>query len=122
MFYYDDRPCATLAALEMKKSLVRLNETQDAKGKELFRHGIDIHKGEVLAGTVGSEDRLSHALIGDTVNLASRIQDLTKKTHCDILVSKEAAKYLLGSFNPKSAGSHRVKGYSRPIRVFQIKG
>jgi len=113
---------AVLAACEMKKNLEALNRSRIVQGKEPLRHGIGIHTGEVLAGTVGSVDRLSYTLIGDTVNLASRIQDLTKKTRCDILMSEETAKHLHRPFNLKNGGSHRVKGFSKPIGVFQMKG
>jgi len=59
-------------------------------------------------------------LIGDTVNLGSRIQDLTKEFHCDILVSEETVKRLTHSFEMKKTPPHRVKGYSKLITVFQI--
>ena len=111
---------AVLAALEMRKNLDGLNEIRRKEGKKPFKHGIGIHTGEVLAGNTGSHDRLSYALIGDTVNLGSRIQDLTKEFHCDILVSEETVKRLTHSFEMKKNPPHRVKGYSKLITVFQI--
>ena len=89
---------AIFAALEMRKSLVLLNKARVKKGLQTFSHGIGIHTGEVLAGNGGSEDRLSYTLIGDTVNLASRIQELTKEFLCDILVSEETVKRLENAF------------------------
>ena len=111
---------AVLAALEMRKNLDALNETRLKEGKKPFKHGIGIHTGEVLAGNTGSHDRLSYALIGDTVNLGSRIEDLTKKFHCDILISEDTVKHLTSSFEMKKCPPHKVKGYSKPITVFQI--
>jgi adenylate cyclase len=111
---------AVLAALEMRKSLEELNRVRAKEGKEPFRHGIGIHTGEVLAGNTGSEDRLSYTLIGDTVNLASRIQELTKEFQCDILVSEEAVKMLENGFDMKKESPSMVKGYSTPITVFQV--
>ena len=111
---------AVLAALEMRKSLEELNRFRAEEGKEPFRHGIGIHTGEVLAGNTGSEDRLSYTLIGDTVNLASRIQELTKEFQCDILVSKEAVKSLENGFNMKKESPSMIKGYSTPITVFRV--
>ena len=111
---------ALLAALEMRKSLEELNKLRLEEGKNPFRHGIGIHTGEVLAGNTGSEDRLSYALIGDTVNLASRIQGLTKIFHCDILVSEQTVKGLRNSFQIEKESPHMVKGYSKPITVYRI--
>ena len=111
---------AMLAALEMRKSLEELNRLRAEEGKEPFRHGIGIHTGEVLAGNTGSEDRLSYTLIGDTVNLASRIQGLTKEFQCDILVSEDAVKGLENGFDMKKESPIMVKGYSTPVTVFRV--
>src|SRR5581483_2791513 len=69
---------AVRAALDMRARLVALNEARRRAGKPPLRHGIGVHTGTVLAGNIGASERLSYALVGDTVNLASRIQDLTK--------------------------------------------
>jgi adenylate cyclase len=113
---------AILAALEMRKRLKELNNTRMKAGKSPFSHGIGIHTGMVLAGNTGSEDRLSYALIGDTVNLASRIEQLTKPLHCDILVSEETAKRLENGFQMKAEAPQKVKGYSRPLTVYRTLG
>ena len=111
---------AVLAACEMRRSLEALNGTRVRQGKTPFRHGIGIHTGLVLAGNTGSEDRLSYALIGDTVNLASRIEQLTKVFHCDILVSEETRQKLESAFRMKPENPQMVKGYSKPLRVYQV--
>jgi class 3 adenylate cyclase len=111
---------AVQAALEMRKALNELNKERAGKGKVPFRHGVGIHTGEVLAGNTGSNDRLSYALIGDTVNLASRIQGLTKEIPCDILLSEATAMRLQDPFHLEKEGGRRVKGYSRPITVYRI--
>ena len=113
---------AVLAALEMRKRLEALNTTRKSQGKTPFGHGIGIHTGMVLVGNTGSEDRLSYALIGDTVNLASRIEQLTKALHCDILISEETAKRLENAFQMKAEIPQKVKGYSRPLTVHRILG
>ncbi len=111
---------AVKAALEMRKALESLNELRKAQGKPPFAHGIGICTGEVLAGNTGSEDHLSYALIGSTVNLASRMQDLTKSIPCDILLSEDTAKRLQHPFHLKEHPPQQVKGYSRPITVYQV--
>ena len=111
---------AILAALEMRKRLEELNNNRVKAGKTPFSHGIGIHTGMVLAGNTGSEDRLSYALIGDTVNLASRIEQLTKPFRCDILVSEETVKRLENGFQMKAEAPQKVKGYSRPLTVYRI--
>jgi class 3 adenylate cyclase len=106
----------------MRKRLEELNSTRMKEGKTPFSHGIGIHTGIVLAGNTGSEDRLSYALIGDTVNLASRIEQLTKALRCDILVSEETVKRLENTFQMKAETPQRIKGYSRPLNVYRLLG
>ncbi len=113
---------ALRAALAMRNGLAELNRARSADGKPLFRHGIGIHTGMVLAGNTGSEDQLSYALIGDTVNLASRIQDLTKSIEWDIVVSEETVRNLKGSFELKKEATATVKGYSKPVVVYSLLG
>jgi class 3 adenylate cyclase len=122
LWYEDHAQKAIMAALEMRSILEELNRTRTAEGLTPFRHGIGIHTGEVLAGNTGSEDRLSYTLIGNTVNLTSRIEGLTKKFKCDILASEETVKRLTGSFNLKKEPPQMVKGYSKPITIYQVIG
>ena len=111
---------ALKAALAMRAALAELNGDRSAAGKPPFRHGIGIHTGMVLAGNTGSEDHLSYALIGDTVNLASRIQGLTRSMKCDILVGEETVKSLKGSFPLRREAPASVKGYSKPVVVYSL--
>jgi len=113
---------AVLAAIEMRKALEMLNNKRGRKGLATFRHGIGIHTGEVLAGNTGSEDRLSYTLIGETVNLASRIQiqDLTKDLDCDILLSEQTVKRVERAFKLKKEPPQRVKGYDSKVVVYQL--
>ena len=122
IWYEDHAQKAIMAALDMRASLEELNRIRAAEGLTTFRHGIGIHTGEVLAGNTGSEDRLSYTLIGNTVNLTSRIEGLTKKFKCDILASEETVKGLTGSFNLKKKPPQMVKGYSKPITIYQVIG
>jgi adenylate cyclase len=120
--FQDDRHAenALRAAIAMRKSLEELNAEREGEGKIPFKHGIGIHTGTVMAGNTGSEDRLSYALVGDTVNLASRIQDLTKRFECDILISKETVKKLKTTFPMEVLEPQEIEGYSKPISVCRL--
>lgn len=111
---------AVRAALEMRARLAAINRERERQGLQPFRHGIGLHTGEVLAGTVGSEDRLCYALIGDTVNLASRIESLTKELKCDILASEATVTRLKGSFRIGKRFSRSVAGREAPVTVYEI--
>lgn len=76
--YDDHTDMAVEAALLMRSRLISLNQSLEKKGFSPFQHGIGIHTGAVLAGNIGSNDRISYALVGDTVNLASRIGSLPR--------------------------------------------
>ena len=112
---------AVLAALEMRKRLEALNTKREEVGEDPVRHGIGIHTGVVLAGSVGSPERLVYAMVGDAVNLASRIQDLTKKFATDILISL-ATKELLrdDKFQLISLGQTAIRGKSEEIEIFSV--
>ncbi|MHA2061700.1 MAG: adenylate/guanylate cyclase domain-containing protein [Candidatus Sifarchaeia archaeon] len=113
---------AVMAALEMKKSLEELNSSRLKEGKTPFRHGIGIHTGELLAGNTGSEDQPSYALIGDTVNLASRLQGLNKEFGTEIIISAATRKRLDDSFNLKRLPATKVKGKSGTETLFALDG
>ncbi|MCF8062961.1 MAG: HAMP domain-containing protein [Deltaproteobacteria bacterium] len=112
---------AVRAALEMRRNLEALNRERERGGKSPFRHGIGIHTGMVLAGITGSDKRLSYALIGDTVNLAARIEDLARDLEADILVSGDTARRLERSYDLEELPPRRVKGYSKPITVLRVR-
>ena len=118
----EDHPdLAVQAALEMRKGLDELNRERIGKGKQPFEHGIGIHTGRLLAGNTGSQDRLSYALIGGTVNLASRIAGLNKTFGSDILVSSATVERLHQTFPLTEQPEQMVKGYSKPITVYRIE-
>jgi adenylate cyclase len=111
---------AVRAAMEMRKSLDNLNDQRAGQGKPSLRHGIGICTGQVLAGITGSENRQSYTLIGSTVNLASRIETLTKTVGCDILISQETKAGLTHAFPLQEEKPQAVKGYSKPITVYRL--
>ena len=76
---------------------------------------------KLLAGTTGSRDRLSYALIGGTVNLASRIAGLNKTFNSDILVSSATVERLRAAYPMTEESEQMVKGYSKPITVYRVE-
>jgi len=74
----------------------------------------------VLAGSIGGADRLSYALVGDAVNLASRIQDLTKAAGADILISATTRAALDSAVAVTALPAARVKGRSAEVEVFAV--
>lgn len=111
---------AVRAALEMRQRLDEWNAERRRAGKAPLRHGIGIHTGRVLAGKIGSAERLAYALVGDAVNLASRIQDLNKEFGTDILVSGTTRMLLNGDFELVALPAVRVKGRSVEVPVYKL--
>jgi class 3 adenylate cyclase len=116
-----DHPCHALeAALEMRRLLVVVNKKLERQGSFPLSHGIGIHSGPVVAANIGSPERLAYDLVGDTVNLASRIQGLTKKSNADILISATTRASLTKNFAIKKLPSIKVKGKSEPLDIFRV--
>jgi class 3 adenylate cyclase len=107
---------AVQAALEMRRRLAAWN----ADRAWPLQHGIGVHTGLVLAGNIGSPQRVSHALVGDTVNLASRIQGLTKEVGVDILVSGSTRARLGDEVAVAGLPPVRVKGRSKELEVYRV--
>jgi class 3 adenylate cyclase len=108
------------AALEMRARLAAWNAARTRDGRPALRHGVGLHTGTVLAGNVGSAQRLSYALVGDSVNLASRIQDLTKDAGTDILVSATTRARLGNGVALQPLPAVRVKGRSAEVEVYRL--
>ena len=111
---------AVRAALEMRRRLTAWNAERARAGKVPLRHGIGIHTGSVLAGNIGSSERHSYALVGDPVNLASRIQGLNKELGSDILVSGATRRLLDGQFDLVQLPAVLVKGKSVEVEVYRL--
>jgi len=111
---------AVRAAQEMRERLSVWNAARQRRGRPPLRNGIGVHTGVVLAGNIGSADRLSYALVGDPVNVASRIQGLTKELSTDVLVSGTTRARLNGTLPLRPLPSVRVKGRTAEIEVYAL--
>lgn len=120
--YRNDHPVlAVRAARDMKERLKKVNRELTLRGLPPLFHGIGIHTGEVLAANIGSPDRLSYALVGDTVNLASRVQGLNKEFGTEILITGATRVALNGDFSLKELPATRVKGKSGLIELYAVE-
>jgi adenylate cyclase len=111
---------AVRAALEMTRQLRQVNGELAKKGQGPLRHGIGIHTGEVLAANIGSPNRLSYALVGETVNLASRLEGLNKTFGTEIIASGTTCTHLNGAFSLTKLPETQIKGIVRPIEIYSI--
>ena len=103
------------AALEMITGLAELNAKWVAEGRAPFEIGIGLHLGDVLAGEIGSVDKIEFGVIGDAVNLASRIEGLTKYFGVQLLVSDAVAHKVEQQAGLRNVGRVRVKGRVEPV-------
>jgi len=108
---------AVAAALDMADALFEFKRSLGAAG-ESFDVGIGIHTGEAVVGFIGSENRLDYTAIGDTVNLASRIEGQTKG-RARILVSEATMLECGDLFDFHDHGSYKVKGRAQEVRLFE---
>lgn len=109
------------AALDMRSALQEINMKRQYKGREPVAHGIGIHTGTVLAGSVGSTDRLVYALVGDTVNSASRIQTVNKEFGTDILISEQTRQRISSSSLAfEGLGRIALKGKKQQMEIFKV--
>jgi len=111
---------ACRAALSMVKTLDDLRGSWKAQGLPGLFARIGIHSGKVIAGNVGSREQVNYTCLGDTVNLASRLESVNKHYGTGILVSGETRKLLGAEFVLRRVDSIRVKGRNAPVEVFEL--
>ncbi len=116
---------AFLAAMEMREELKSVNTQLKEKGLPQIRQGIGLHSGLVTAGNIGAADRMEYTVIGDTVNVASRIQGLCKEYKKDFLMSEAAVKEMGGTYaagvkKPKFLCESAIRGKEEKIRLYRV--
>jgi adenylate cyclase len=117
----DAKSCAR-TAVAMRRELAALNERWKGEGIPPFHIGIGINHGDVLVGNIGSQEKADPTVIGDAVNLASRLEALTRTYAVDILVGARASELIRDEFHLRSVALVQVKGKTKPVEVFTLIG
>ncbi|MFZ5806933.1 MAG: CHASE2 domain-containing protein [Verrucomicrobiota bacterium] len=113
---------AVRTALAMRRALEKLNQKWKIENREPLHIGIGLNHGEVIVGNMGSPKRMEFTVIGDAVNLASRLEGLTKQYHVDILIGETVAPLVENHFHLRSVALVQVKGKSKPVATFTVIG
>jgi len=110
-------------ALQMRDRLTEYNLRRTGQGKEPIEIGVGITYGEVISGPIGSKDRMDFTVIGDAVNLASRIEKLSKKGHyTKIVFSGDVELQVRDLLNYQQLGFQTIQGMDKEIQVFELVG
>lgn len=117
-----DAQHAVATALAMKRSLAALNENWRVRGMTELAFGIGINHGEAIVGNLGSSEKMELTVIGDAVNLASRLEGLTKEYHLDLLIGETMAPLVEARFLLRTVDYVQVKGKTKPVTVYTVLG
>jgi len=110
---------AVMAALQMSLALKELNQGFAEKGIDPLAIGIGVHTGEAIVGNIGSERRLDYTIIGDNVNLASRLEGLTKQYGVEIIIGPETYDRIKNVFLCRPVDHVVVKGKTEAVRIYE---
>lgn len=118
----EDETNACNAAIECIEKLKEINKELIANGIQGIKIRIGIHTGDAIVGNIGSERLFNYTVIGDTVNIASRLESVNKYFKTSIIVSEETISKTGDSFIARQLGLITVKGKTKPIRIFELIG
>ncbi len=113
----EDAKSAARTALLMRRELRMLNQKWKDQGMAPFAIGVGINQGDVLGGNIGSQEKADPTVIGDAVNLASRLEALTRTYGFDILMGPNATKLVCDTFHIRSVARVQVKGKTEPAEI-----
>jgi adenylate cyclase len=111
---------AVQAAIDMVRELGALNRRWAASGMAQLDIGIGVNSGEMIAGNIGSASIMSYTVIGDNVNLGSRLESLNKEYKTRVIISDATRTRLTGAYDLRPLGDVVVKGKSRPVAIYAL--
>jgi adenylate cyclase len=116
----DHADAAVAACLDIEARLRALTPHLQAAGQVTFETRLTLHSGPVVAGPLGSDERLEYTLIGDTVNVTSRLQETAKQMDCDFLMSQTTREFLTVPVATGRQAQVEIRGRQQPLRVFEV--
>ncbi len=119
-YIIDHAKLACQAALECQKAIAKINAQRIIDGKTIFRTRIGIHTGMTIVGNIGSSDRFNYTVVGDSVNLASRLEGLNKIYHSSIIVGHATYRQVYQFFVFRPLDFIIVKGKNEGIKIYQL--
>jgi adenylate cyclase len=116
--------CANLlrAVSEARQAMIALNEKNGQTGRRPLNFGIGVHVGDVMYGNIGSTARLDFTVIGPAVNMASRLEALTKQVGKNVLLSQAFADLVKDDFVLERVGEFPIRGFNEPVELFTYQG
>jgi adenylate cyclase len=121
----DDAQRAVACALAMGDRLAQLNPIWEQRGLTPVQMRVGIFTGETVAGSLGGKNRLEYGVIGDSVNIASRLESCAKERQvdgCRVLIAEETLTHLQGQFQVESWGSMALRGKQQTVEVYRVVG
>jgi adenylate cyclase len=120
----EPKACANLlrAVSEARQAMIALNQKNGETGRVPLNYGIGVHVGDVMYGNIGSTARLDFTVIGPAVNMASRLEALTKQVGKNVLLSQAFADLVKGDFDLERVGEFPLRGFNDPVELFAYQG
>ncbi|MEM9265708.1 MAG: GAF domain-containing protein [Cyanobacteria bacterium P01_F01_bin.13] len=113
---------AVESALDMRERLVHFNRSRKANRQPKINIGIGLSSGEVVSGNIGSRRKMEYTVIGDGVNLSSRLEGVTKQYGCDIVMSEHTYERCRDLVWVRELDLTRVKGKTKPVKIYELIG
>jgi adenylate cyclase len=116
----NDAARAVRSALEMREAMIGLNKTWKEQKRHELKIGMGLNHGMAVVGNIGATQRREFTLIGDAVNLASRLEGITKQFKTDLIISESVHDLVRGEFLSRTVGVIVAKGMTRPVKIYEV--